>query len=55
MDRAKTELLAKTEDYIQNNVTVGEFLARIEPHISRDASRRLYSLLKDSLDVPMPE
>jgi hypothetical protein len=55
MDRAQGELLVKAEEYIQNNVTVGEFLDRIEPMIPRDASRRLHALLDEYLSDPMPD
>lgn len=54
MDRAQTELLVKQEEYIQGALTVAEFLAKLEPMIPRDASRRLHVLLEDDLNDPMP-
>lgn len=55
MDRVQGELLVKAEQPIQHNLTVGELLGKIEPMIPRDASRRLYILLANYLDVPMPD
>ena len=54
MDRAKPQVVAP--DYIPSNVTVGEFLDRIEPHLPRDAQRRLRELIGTKhLSDPMPQ
>lgn len=54
MDRLQSELLVAEESYIQANVTIGEFIARIEPAIGGDSARRLYALLECYLNEPMP-
>lgn len=55
MDRVQGELLVKSEEYIQCNVTVGEFVDRIEPAIGREPARRLRLLVGQYLDWPMPD
>lgn len=54
MDRIQSELLV-ADAPLQRNLTVGEFLDRIEPYVPADASRRLHALLDEWLDAPMPD
>lgn len=55
MDRTKPELLVRAPDYIQHNLTIGEFLDKIEPAIGGDAARRLRALLDGWLSWTMPD
>lgn len=55
MDRAQAELLVKAEPYIQHNISVAEFVDKIEPAIGREAARRLRLLVGQYLDWPMPD
>jgi hypothetical protein len=55
MERAKPEQLTMVPGYIQHNVTIGEFIDRIEPACGADAARRLRALVRDWLHEPMPD
>lgn len=53
MDRMQGSLLAQPGQ-LQANITIGEFLDKIEPNIGVDSARRLRLLLEDNLHDPMP-